>query len=319
MNLNQAQRLRTSRMALYAATAEDLFVGAVVTSRGSRTPPVINGVLIGGVLNEGNWTIFGQLRADDDIDLVQSLRTAFDLPQDDYFYGLILERQVADEDFAVGDLLVIVRGTGTGKEWLLDFCVLPETDISTAHALAGVVPEGFYSIYKSMELLDKTGTALGQAAHAIADFMLARPQMRLTIAGHSLGAALVSYLAFDVATLLGPQAVRRLDSYMIACPNPGDRLYATGFKAAVPSYTVVNWSADLVPKVPPFPFGPLLDGAVQATSTQNVAEIEPTDAAADGWAPKNTPACNHQAVSYARLLDPANPYAIQQTQAAGCG
>jgi hypothetical protein len=317
MNLNPMQRLKASRMALYAATAEDLFDDSV--QRANRAPPQIVGVPIGGVVNNGDWTLFGQFRADDDVDLVQSLRTVFDLGQDDFFYGLILERQSPDPngDFAVGDLLAMVRGTGTQKEWLLDACAAPESDITTQHPSAGVVPDGFYSIYKSMEVLDVLGNALGSAAHALADIVQSQ-KAGLTIVGHSLGAALVAYLTYDVADLIGPEVAKdKLDSYMIACPNPGDRDFAAGFKSVVPSYTVVNWSADLVPKVPPLPFIPLLDG-VPAESLQNVAVIEPSDLVIGRWAPRNTPACNHHAVCYARMLDPNNQYAITNTTSAGC-
>lgn len=316
MNLDPVQQLKASRMALYAATAEDLFNGV---TRASRQPPPIDGVMIGGAPNDGNWTLFGQFRADDDIDLVQSIRTAFDLGQDNFFYGVILQRQSEDPagDFAVGDLLATIRGTGTDKEWLLDFCAAPESDVTRMHPIAGLVPDGFYSIYKSMEMLDKTGKPLGSAAHALAD-ILESNDGRLTIVGHSLGAALVAYLTYDVADLTGPDIGKAtLDSYMIACPNPGDQEFAAGFKRAVPSYTVVNWSADLVPKVPPVPFVPLLRGVAPA-SLQNVAVIEPSDLVDGGWAPQNTPACNHHAVCYARMLDPTCQYAIDHTDKAGC-
>lgn len=80
-----------------------------------------------------------------------------------------------------------------------------------------------------------------------------------------------------VAELVGfASETTKLDSYMIACSNPGDQDFVAGFKKTVPSYAVVNWSADLVPKVPSLPFVPLLDG-VPAASLQNVATIEPSD------------------------------------------
>lgn len=315
MDLNPEQRLKASRMALYAATAEDLF-GTV--RRGDRAAPPIDGVSIGGVVNHGNWTLFGQFRADDDVDLVQSLRTAFGLGQDDYFYGLILMRQSPDpkSDFVAGDLLAMIRGTDTAKEWLLDLCAAPESDVTTQHPLAGLVPDGFYSIYKSMDFLNATGITLGSAAHALAD-ILASHTGRLTIVGHSLGAVQVAYLSYDVADLIGFETAKtRLDCYMIASPNPGDRDFAAGFKSAVPSYTVINWNADMVTKVPPVPFTPLLNG-VPATS-QNVAIIEPADLIPNGWAPRNTPACNHHAVCYARMLEPTSPCAIEVTVRYGC-
>ncbi len=317
MDLDPIQRLKAARMALYAATVEDLFT---TVRRGNRAPPNIAGVSIGGVVNDGNWTILGQFRADDDLDLVQSLRTAFDLGQDNFFYGLLLVRQSEDpaKDFNIGDMLALIRGTETAKEWLLDACASPESDITRRHPQAGLVPDGFYSIYRSMEFLDQTGRPRGAAAHALAD-LLARPEERLTIVGHSLGAAEVAYLTYDVADLIGrARADAALESFMIASPHPGDQDFAAGFKRAVPAYTVVNWCRDIVPALPPFPFTDLL-GGIAENSRQRVVTITAEDVCGAGhWRPQDTPTCNHHAVSYARMLTPDCPAAIAATDRYGC-
>ena len=248
-------RPKAARMALYAALVESVW--------DTQVKPNPNAPL----RQLPGWTLKGRIMADDDLDVVQSLRSAFNLGQDNCFYGLLLARadEDPDKDFEIGDLLALIRGTGSDKEWLLDACAVPEGLQATAVRPGGLVPQGFHSIYQSMVYIDAdTGTDHGPLAHALSDVAAASGKS-LTVIGHSLGAALVAYLAYDLAT--PPVACADVTSYMFASPNPGDPSFAAAFKDKVGRYNVIDWSADLVPQVPPLPFVPLLNNATSGGKT----------------------------------------------------
>jgi len=83
----------------------------------------------------------------------------------------------------------------------------------------------------------------------------------------------------------------------------------------VPNYVLVNWSADVVPNLPPpVPYSTLFAG--KPGGSQEVAVMDASDLASrasGAWTPKNNVFSNHHAVCYARLLDPTNPDAIAIT------
>lgn len=305
---------KAARMALYAADAETLF-DTVKTGAASTGVPALPSAAAApfALLAAADWDIAGQIRCDDDLTVLQTLKRRFKLRQDNYFYGFLLRRKTVDptDDFAIGDYLAMVRGTMEPEEWLLDAIVTPDLFNSQGHPRAGTVPAGFYSIYDSMTLVDGAGRNLGDAATAIGNIVNGENN-KLTVVGHSLGAALVSYLTFDLAAAVHDPA-GHLDAHMIACPNPGDTAFTKGFRDAVPNYGVVNWERDLVPKLPPLPYGPLLNGG----PAQNVLLLTETTPNI-GTLPVDNPQCNHHAVGYARMLDNGNPIAAAQALACGC-
>jgi len=313
MPLTQAQRQQTSWLAIYTGVAEDLL--AVAEANNGALP-----ALTGTPLEVG-WETLWQFRADDDPDVIQWLQGVFGLGKQSWFYGLLLECQLAlpDIGYVPGDLLAVIRGTCTTQEWLDNFNAFTSNAQTTLHPEGGLVHAGFYSIYKSMTAFDNAGKTLGPAAAALAG-LLKPGGPRLTVAGHSLGSALSTYLAYDIANQAGADSGRlaRLDVSLIASPNPGDAIFAKGFQATVPSYKVVDWVRDLVPKVPPPPiYTPLPDGG-GAAPLQDFTQLTPADVS---WMPPdpNDPACNHHAACYARMLNPLNTVAVAQTALLHCG
>ena len=304
MALTPLPNPKAARMALYAADAETLFssikdgdnpTGVPKLPGNPVTPPFT-------ILSEANWAIAGQIRCDDELRVLQYLKRIFKLSPDNYFYGFLLQCTKACHDFAVGDYLAIVRGTMEPIEWVLDALALPALFNTSEHSNGGTVPDGFYSIYSSMTLVDRSGRSLGPAATAIGHIVNGENR-RLTVVGHSLGAALVAYLTFDLAGEVIP--VENLDAYMIACPNPGDDTFVKAFRNAVPNYNVVNWERDVVPKVPPAPYRSLLNGG----PTQNVLVLTTTTTNI-GPIPTDNPGDNHHAVNYARMLDKLVPIPV---------
>ncbi len=153
------------------------------------------------------------------------------------FYGWLLESRATP-----GEFVVVVRGTEGIMEWLIDAEFAPRR----AHPVAGEVESGFFGIYETMQFVDAVGGAPAPAAEAIARAVGAHG---LTITGHSLGSALATYLAFDVARADTPVRAR-----LVASPRPGDQAFSEAFGRAVPDHVMFANVADVVPKVP-FWFG----------------------------------------------------------------
>lgn len=136
--------------------------------------------------------------------------------------------------------IAVVRGTDGIVEWVEDAQFL-----SIQHPVAGRVESGFYSIYSTMRYVQ---TPLAFAPQpAVAGISDAIGEGNVTVIGHSLGSALATYLAFDLARHLGSD---RVTACLLASPRPGNGDFVHTFDAIVPSYKLLNYELDLVPRVP---------------------------------------------------------------------
>jgi hypothetical protein len=154
--------------------------------------------------------------------------------------GLILQAAEA------GDVVIAIRGTEGIMEWIQDakFGMVPCPFV----AGAGNTEDGFSDMYNSL----RTGTSGSSPTVVSALGMLAFPNpingmTSVTICGHSLGGALVTLLALDVAahTIFKNPTV-----YTYASPRTGDGTFATMYDHLVPnSFRIAN-RVDLVPKLP---------------------------------------------------------------------
>lgn len=155
-----------------------------------------------------------------------------------------------------------IRGTASMVEWIEDaeFCAVP-------HPVAGTVEAGFYGIYASMLYVP-----LGSVGVPAAEGINAEVSSgTLTVTGHSLGAPLASYLAFDAAAETGLGG--RVRAVLFACPRPGDAVYGAAFAARVQHYGVWNRVLDVVPHVPRGPAYADLPGATWIHPDQAQAMI----------------------------------------------
>ena len=149
------------------------------------------------------------------------------------FFGLVLQ---SDGDARV---VIAIRGTDTLLEWLVDAefspCAFPGVPN------AGRVEDGFCGVYSSLRCA-RTGalplTLVQQFPRGT----------KLTVAGHSLGAAVATLLALDV-TVNAPGAAP--DLYTYASPKVGDGAFATFCSATVSSHFRIVNRPDIVPKLPP--------------------------------------------------------------------
>ncbi len=131
------------------------------------------------------------------------------------------------------ELFLVFRGTMTTSEWLRDLGIrltaYPYEDLGRVH-------DGFlrtYALFRQAILDSRGGAPTGR---------------RLFIAGHSLGAALATLAAADLAATPS----RALVVYTFGSPRVGDNTFAAGYnrRCGARTFRIAN-SSDLVTSLPP--------------------------------------------------------------------
>jgi hypothetical protein len=125
------------------------------------------------------------------------------------------------------------RGTATPEEWLEDFSVTPSAD-----GRFGYVADGFLDLY-NMVASDVMDTVRASLA----------PSDNLLVVGHSLGGALATFAALDLATYICEPSVMTL-----ASPRVGFHGFATTFNKRIETCWRITNFLDVVPEVPPLPY-----------------------------------------------------------------
>lgn len=142
-----------------------------------------------------------------------------------------------------GNGVVAIRGTDGILEWVQDALFLAVKCPFLAGA--GFIEDGFTAVYESLRIArDPTSKFLAGALPGI----FPKPLTSLTICGHSLGGALATLLALDVAanTRLGPI----LKAYTYASPRTGDPSFGDTYNQVVPNTVRIANRLDIVPKLP---------------------------------------------------------------------
>src|SRR4029077_8742443 len=212
-------------------------------------------------LTAEGWHIRGYLTA---VDAVRGIGNRL-------YYGF-----VAEQPAAPGLFVAVVRGTERFIEWVIDAEFLP-----TPHPLAGQVETGFYGVYQTMEFMTLDGRPQPLIGGLLGAFGLSA---HVTVVGHSLGAAVATFLALDLSKDKGHGVAVRL----FASPRPGNYAFTSYFDSAIADCVSYDYEPDLVPDVP-------LGYATLAS-----AVVPPRNTAI----PDN-PLDNHHAGNYSWLLDPA--------------
>ncbi|HYB83505.1 MAG TPA: lipase family protein [Mycobacterium sp.] len=143
-----------------------------------------------------------------------------------------------------GDVVIAIRGTEGILEWLHDaeFLQVPCPFL----AGAGHTEDGFTAMYESLRT--GAGSDSPTLVKALPNLAFPRSVSSVTICGHSLGGALATLLALDVAanSAFSDPAV-----YSYASPRTGDSLFAGTYDQVVKnSYRIAN-RLDIVPALPP--------------------------------------------------------------------
>lgn len=268
-----------ARRALLAMYAEDM-----LDAQGRTLAPPIDSRCA------DEWNLIGHLIAKNALFDGQKLQLG-----DAIYYGF-----VAVDKTDATNVVAVVRGTETPVEWLENFegLLIDRPNI-------GWVEQGFDSIYGSMTYVPLNGVPVAampkSAASAIAAALPAG--VTVTVIGHSLGAALASYLMLDLAIV--PQRTYRVEGSLFACPRAGGRDFVQRVDDTVDAYRVYNYIRDLVPNVPPS-----LPLPINFESFAQTIWIKAADAQA---IIENDVVCNHHAYCYAAMLDFASVVVTSDT------
>lgn len=187
-----------------------------------------------------------------------------------------------------GDVAVALRGTEGILEWIhdADFLQVPCPFL----AGAGHTEEGFTLMYESL----RTGTAPDSptVVAALAKLPFPQPVNSVAICGHSLGGALATLLALDVAV---NTAYKTPAVYTFGSPRTGDSLFAGTYDQVVTnSYRIAN-RLDIVPALPP---------PIDYEHVLNPYELNPVQLVPlpPRVLVKYTVACEHSLATYLHLL-----------------
>jgi hypothetical protein len=145
-----------------------------------------------------------------------------------------------------GDVVIAIRGTEGILEWIHDaeFLTVPCPFLVGA----GRTEDGFTAMYNSL----RTGAAPNSPSviNAMGSLPFPHPVTSVTVCGHSLGGALATLLALDLAA---NKVVSNPVVYTYGSPRTGDSLFVSSFDQVVTnSYRIEN-RLDIVPKLPPPP------------------------------------------------------------------
>lgn len=214
-------RLDDARLALLALYAEDAYDALGRPS---------NQVRPDGRLSP-DWRVLGSLVGQDTVFPLKSLAR---LGAERVWYGWLLQRSKDHDEYAV-----VIRGTSGMLEWLSDGRFLLE------RAPTGRVEAGFHATYASLALVTEYPEAAVQSA-LIDDLAAIIDTGRVTVIGHSLGGAMATYLAYELAGRLGS----RVSARIFASPKPGDRRYVERVEQHVKDIASYRYAADIVPDLP---------------------------------------------------------------------
>jgi len=157
---------------------------------------------------------------------------------DDVSIGLICQ------DEKTGDVAIAIRGTEGMLEWMHDaeFLQVPCPFL----AGAGHTEDGFTDMYVSL----RTGAAsvAPTVINTFAKLPFRQPVGSVTLCGHSLGGALATLLALDMAanTKFTVAAV-----YTYGSPRTGDSLFARSYDQAVKNSWRIANRLDVITALPP--------------------------------------------------------------------
>jgi predicted lipase len=152
--------------------------------------------------------------------------------------GLILQA-------TTGDAVIALRGTEGIMEWLQDarFLGVPCPFLPGA----GNTEDGFTAMYQSLAVSPSAGAI--SVISSIAGLPWKRSVTSVTICGHSLGGALATLLAADLAAN-GSATFKVATVYTYASPKTGDPLFVSTYNHLVPDTSRIANRLDLVPKLP---------------------------------------------------------------------
>lgn len=216
------------------------------------------------------WTFVANLQVD-----LQLLGTY-------YFIGWILRG-------SSGQYAIVYLGT-EDLEWFYD-----GDAFMTPHPLGGNVEAGMYDMYGSLSMTTPTQPTRVPFSKFLATLDTSKPIM---LTGHSLGGALTTYTAADIALLPTPPAAANLQIYSIASPRVGDQSFVNAFNAKVINNFRIYNIRDYVPTMPPEDLG-----YVHVNTALPQPELDSWQYPIyHGWNPIKAAECYHSHAGYNYML-----------------
>lgn len=196
-------------------------------------------------------------------------------------YGYVAQRQILGQE----QFVVVIRGTDGAQEWGddLDFLMMDHPNSN-----AGLVDQGFWKIYQTMQFHSIDGQPPVPIVAGISQLTAASPAMVL---GHSLGAALGTYLTLD----LNLQSCYS-SACLFASPKTGNQTFVDFFEAKVTNYDVFNYERDIVPSVPKC-------DVLHLSDYYTLKQAKTIPASLASLEIRDNPLCNHHLICYTALLD----------------
>ena len=228
------------------------------------------------------WTITGFLSAGDDIVKAgTTIRSTVMGAGGLVCYGYVATRN--------GEMVVVIRGTDGAEEWADDFDFLMQRH-SNAH-VPGLVDQGFFSIYATLQFHPVGTPNAGQPAVPALKAAVGTNQVR--VLGHSLGAAIATYLTLDL-NLAGCSA----SACLFASPRTGNQDFVDYFENKVSNYDLFNYERDLVPEIPKFDI-------LHCSIYEPLRQAKIISVSGSAATVNDDRKCNHHLICYTALLDPA--------------
>jgi triacylglycerol lipase len=257
---------QAAQYALLVMCAEDMYDDLADHNKANQAPPIDPRV-------SADWTVVGFITAVDALADAQALGLGTR-----FYYGFLACSNADQTKYAA-----VIRGTANPSEWIEDIEFVPQP---APARMAGKVENGFFSIYATMNYTPVGSTTLMPVIDGIAAAVGAN---QLTVLGHSLGSALATYLALDLA--ISGKLQNPLSACMFASPRAGDAIFAGYVDTKVGNYKVYNYALDIVPKVPLF---------FDYSALPKATAFEAADAQA---VIQHTLGGNHHAICYAAMID----------------
>jgi triacylglycerol lipase len=247
--------------------AEDMYA-----TIGSLNPPADARIAKSG------WTVVAYLTAQDALIPQKNAANRRISPDTSkrVFFGFVARNNDDPTAYAA-----VVRGTDGIVEWAIDaeFLLIPHPRHPGVH-----VEQGFWNIYQTMSLADPvTGMTTHQnAAEGLAQIV---GTGAVTVVGHSLGSALATYFADDLAERLGA----KVSACLFASPRTGDQAWANLVATTVRQYRLFNYILDIVTHVP----------SIEYATLPNATVIQPATAQAGI---RLDIFCNHHVICYCAMI-----------------
>ncbi|HXQ81961.1 MAG TPA: lipase family protein [Opitutaceae bacterium] len=198
---------------------------------------------------------------------------------------------VAQSAAAPYAIVVSIRGTESIWDWMADAAFVRRACPVSGAPAGAETEDGFTTLFESLRVAPTQASApLRTAVQTLLAGIGAANVGQVYVCGHSLGGALATLVAADLA---GSRIVNSPVVYTLASPAVGEKTFASWCDGLVPdSYRICN-APDIVPTLPPPIFG--------YTHVEEAYQIN------SGAGTQCSLLCYHSLETYLHFLDPTVP------------